>query len=514
MRRLAAAILAAPVIASIYIATLLAVPGARRNLAAVAAVLFVGVVGVTLVIPPSASSTPPSMPPSTPRIVSSDQLQPVERGGGNDASSDGSAGSDGPGIAAATDGSLGGPAAGISHEDDPPVPGGAEATTVAIRNPTTAKLAGSLISGNRLRITAAIVLRFDRPVTVQGVRAAFSIKPPVRGTTRALSAKVYTFTPAKPLTPNAAYTVTFTRPIKDTAGIEIRAPKPMRFLTTPAPGLVRFRPLKGTADVDPASAISVRFTKPMNHVTTASAFSVVVRGKKIAGTVSWAEGNTVLVFIPSKALAEGSAVGVRVLATATSADGVPLKNGGSATFTVTPPPAPTTARPRAMPVTRGGHSGGGSVGGGAWAAAEAYYLDLMNCTRTGGWVTASGHCDSPGGRDVAPLRIDAGISAKVSRPYAKYLAGTGICSHFADGNPGTRLRRAGYDSYVWAENISCPKDMSPMALMVYTQQYFQNEKSYNGGHYVNLMNPDYDRVGIGVWVANGRAEIVIDFYRP
>ena len=138
----------------------------------------------------------------------------------------------------------------------------------------------------------------------------------------------------------------------------------------------------------------------------------------------------------------------------------------------------------------------------------------MNCTRTGGWVTASGACDSPGGRDVAPLWIDQGISANVSRPYSKYLATTGDCSHFADGNPGTRLRRAGYDSYKWAENISCPKNMGVMDLMVYTQQYFQAEKSYNGGHYVNLMNPLYDRVGIGVWVANGRAEVVIDFYRP
>ncbi len=510
MRRLAAAILAAPVVASIYIATLLAVPGARRNLAAVAAVLFVGVIGVTLVMPPSASSRPPS----TPRLVSSEQLQPVREGGGSAATSDGSAGSEGPGTTAATDGSAGGSATGIGREGDPPVPGGVDSTTAAIRNPTTAKLAGSLISGNRLRITASIVLRFDRPVTVQDVRAAFAIKPAVRGTIRAVSAKVYTFTPTKPLAPNAAYTVTFTKPIKDTAGIAIRAPKPLRFLTTPAPGLVRFRPFKDTAEVDPASAISVRFTKPMNHVTTAKAFSVVVRGKKIAGTISWHEDNTVLVFIPAKALAMGSAVGVRVLGTATSADGVPLKQGGSSTFKVAAPPAPTAARPTAKPVTRGGHSGGGSLGGGSWAAAEQYYLELMNCTRTGGWVTASGHCDSPGGRNVAPLRLDAGISAKVSRPYAKYLAGTGICSHFADGNPGSRLRRAGYDSYVWAENISCPKDMSPMALMVYTQHYFQAEKSYNGGHYVNLMNPDYDRVGIGVWVANGRAEVVIDFYRP
>jgi uncharacterized protein YkwD len=137
----------------------------------------------------------------------------------------------------------------------------------------------------------------------------------------------------------------------------------------------------------------------------------------------------------------------------------------------------------------------------------------MNCTRTGGWVNANGGCDSPGGRRVAPLRIDSGISARVSRPYARYLASRGICSHFADGNPGSRLRRAGYGSYQWAENISCPKSMNVMQLMVYTQRYFQDEKSYNGGHYRNLMNPLFNRVGIGVAVINGRAELVIDFYR-
>jgi uncharacterized protein YkwD len=137
----------------------------------------------------------------------------------------------------------------------------------------------------------------------------------------------------------------------------------------------------------------------------------------------------------------------------------------------------------------------------------------MNCTRTGGWVDSAGTCTSPGGRNVAPLWIDAGISDKVTRPYAKYLADRGLCNHFYDGTPGDRLARAGYTSYKWAENIGC-LSMSPKAAMVYVQQYFQNEKSYNGGHYVNLMNPLYDRVGLGVWVTNGFVLVVIDFYRP
>ncbi len=533
MRRLAAAILAAPVIASIYIAALVTVPGARRYLAVVTSVLLVGVVGIALVMPPAATSTPPS----TPRPILASELQAVETASGDTASADSTSSASSPAAVSVQTTTAGSgvtrPAPATTAVPDATSTPRATTTVAkpAVRQPTTARIAGTLLSGKRILLTSPIVLRFDRPVTVKAVRAAFAIKPAVKGTIRATSNRVYTFTPAAPLAANTAYTITFTKTIKDTDGVAVAARKPVRLLTAAAPALVRFRPAKGSTDIDPTALLSVRFTKPMNHATTQKAFSVVIAGKKVPGSITWAESDTVLVFTPKKALAKGSGVGVRVLGTATSADGVPIKAGGSATFKVVgaPKPTPTIARPAAKPVSKPAskpaakpsgskttvpRSGGGSLGGGSWAAAEAYYLDLMNCTRTGGWVTSSGSCDSPGGRNVAPLWIDAGISANVSRPYAKYLASTGICSHFADGNPGTRLRRAGYDSYRWAENISCPKDMEPMALMVYTQQYFQNEKSYNGGHYVNLMNPLYDRVGIGVWVANGRAEVVIDFYRP
>ncbi len=49
---------------------------------------------------------------------------------------------------------------------------------------------------------------------------------------------------------------------------------------------------------------------------------------------------------------------------------------------------------------------------------------------------------------------------------------------------------------------------------VATQLYFQGEKSYSGGHYVNLMNAGYTRAGVGVWVHSGNVRIVIDLYRP
>jgi uncharacterized protein YkwD len=146
---------------------------------------------------------------------------------------------------------------------------------------------------------------------------------------------------------------------------------------------------------------------------------------------------------------------------------------------------------------------------------EAYYLTLMNCTRTGGSVASNGACLSPGGRAVAPLWIDSGISANVSRPYAKLLATRGICNHFIGGTPGDRLRRAGYTSWTWAENLGCPS-MSPRKAMIAIQVFFQSERSWSpiGGHYVNLMNPAYDRVGLGMWISSGRVRLVIDFYHP
>ena len=54
-----------------------------------------------------------------------------------------------------------------------------------------------------------------------------------------------------------------------------------------------------------------------------------------------------------------------------------------------------------------GGGGGGSTGSGSWTAVERYYLRLMNCTRTGGWVTSTGKCSSPGGRDAAPTSAES-----------------------------------------------------------------------------------------------------------
>ncbi len=385
---------------------------------------------------------------------------------------------------------------------------------------------------------ATVALAFDHPVDVTALRAAFRIVPDVPGTLTAESgepsAERFTFVPASPLSPGTTYSVGLAGGAVDIDGAGILL-TPLAFRIPDAPSVVRFRPLAKTTDVPLDASVSVRFTRAMDRASTAAAFGVTAGGMRVAGTSSWAEGDTVLVFRPSSAFSTGARVVVTVAAGATSADGIALARPSSAVFTTVrpatraPKPAaratttkptstatkpssaatkPSSTAPKVRPIPKPSASVAGS-----WHAVEVYYLSLMNCTRTGGWVTSSGACSSPGGRHVAPLRLDAGISDRVSRPYAKLMLSAGVCSHFVDGNPGTRLRRVGYDSYRWAENIGCQAG-DPYRSALETHLFYQSEKSYGGGHYVNLMNPAYDRVGIGVWVSGGRLRLVIDFYHP
>ena len=101
---------------------------------------------------------------------------------------------------------------------------------------------------------------------------------------------------------------------------------------------------------------------------------------------------------------------------------------------------------------------------------------------------------------------------EVSRPYAKFLASTGICSHFADGDPGDRLRRAGYPGD-YRENIGCRSASNPYASVLGTHLFFQSEKPCGGYcHYANIMSTKMKYVGIGVWVDHGRVRLVVDFW--
>jgi hypothetical protein len=154
-----------------------------------------------------------------------------------------------------------------------------------------------------------------------------------------------------------------------------------------------------------------------------------------------------------------------------------------------------------------------------WYTTELFYLGLVNCTRTGGWVLSDGTCRGYGSGHystyVRPLTYAPGFSNVVARPYAKLLAVRNVCSHYYYGDPGYRLRRAGYYSYIWGENIGCRDGYaSAKAAVLASHLVFQGEKSSNGGHWRNIKNSRFAWIGIGIWRYGSRTRLVTDFYHP
>jgi hypothetical protein len=152
-----------------------------------------------------------------------------------------------------------------------------------------------------------------------------------------------------------------------------------------------------------------------------------------------------------------------------------------------------------------------------WYTTERFYLGLLNCTRTGGWVLSNGTCRGYGSGHyspyVPPIAFSFGISDRVTRPYARLLAIRAVCSHTASGDPGSRLRVAGYTRWRWAENIGCRDGYSTSkAAVLVSHLNFQAERSTNGGHWKNMKNRYYRWVGIGVWRSSNRTRLVTDFY--
>ena len=303
---------------------------------------------------------------------------------------------------------------------------------------------------------------------------------------------------------------------RDVAGVEIE-PITMALRTVAAPSVVRFRPRAATTDVARDTTFSVRFTKSMDRASTKAAFSITADGKRVPGKIRFAEDDTVLIFDPSSNLTYRASVVTTIAATARSTDDVPLGVPTKATFRVAKKPAPATQATQTRTTTNGsgGGGGGGAVGGGSWAAVERYYLRLMNCTRTGGLVTraaiapapavaASRRCGSTPGsaaRSLArtpgswPSTTCAPTSAAATRAIGCAARDTAAIAGRRTSAAARATRSARCSAAIASSRASAP--WSP-----------------DGGHYVNLMNSAYDRVGIGVWVSGGRVRLVVDFYHP
>jgi uncharacterized protein YkwD len=256
----------------------------------------------------------------------------------------------------------------------------------------------------------------------------------------------------------------------------------------------------------------------MDRSSTAAAFSVEVNGKDVAGSVDFAEADTVLVFDPKALFPYGATVILRVSRKALGADGTPLDRPRAVEFSIEEEPEPEpTPVPRATPRPGGGGTAPAPrptvvprPASSSWLAAEKYLLRLLNCMRSGGTVVSDGSCSGGGDSGIAPLAWHEGVADSVARPYAKKLAVSGVCSHFYGGTVGDRLRAAGYTGYQWAENLGCRYFDDPRDAAESLVRFFRSSP----GHNANMMSRKYTHAGIGLWVAGGNLRFVVVFYTP
>jgi hypothetical protein len=353
----------------------------------------------------------------------------------------------------------------------------------------------------------AFQLTFTRPVKLATVLTGFGISPQVPVTIVGddptdLVSQVFTMTPTNGLASKTAYSVTMADGGVDTSGSPLQTVGPLVVTTMEAPTVLAFRPRPGTVTYDTNQPVSVRFTVPMDRNSTAAAFSVTVSGRAVAGSISWVENDTVLVLVPRYSFKIGSTVVARVSTAARSVDGLHISAAASATFTV--------AKPRSTSV----QGGGVATASAPYYNSEVYYFNLMNCTRTGGWVTPAGACSSQTHHTMPAqgrLSLSAAISNKVSRPFAKYMADRGILNHYAYHDPYWRLCNwGGYCSSSWAENIASPTSAGKGG-MIAIELFYQNEYWCRCEHYYNIMAPFLSQAGVGVSVSGGVVRVSIDF---
>lgn len=382
---------------------------------------------------------------------------------------------------------------------------------------TAGKITATSLVGTQVAPVTAFKLTFTRPVKLAMVMLKLGISPVVPATITGDDpadqiSQVFTLTPKAPLTQGQTYVVSFaTTGATDTSGSSIQEIDSFKAQVIPAPKVVRFRPFDRGYAYDPNQPVSVRFTTTMDPVATAAAFSVTAGGKLVTGDTYWVEDNTVLVLVPATPFVVGQKVVARVSKAAKSSDGRAMLAAASSSFTI--------ARPEVKNIP---WTGGAASARSPWHASEVYYLNLMNCTRMGGWVIASGRCSSAS-HHVMPaqdkMQLDKGISDLVARPYAKYMADHKLLDHYINGtNPHYRMSAQGYSGPAWGENIGSPSSSGKAGMvqlnMFYQDEYRCHHKSCEFGHYYNIMDPYFDRVGIGVWVGakTGATRVVIDFY--
>lgn len=158
---------------------------------------------------------------------------------------------------------------------------------LAYENTLPTTVAANIKSGAKdVPTDGAFILKFSRSVSIQAVRAAFSVTPATAGEITAVSGQSqYAWTPTKPLQELGTYTVTL-KSTRDTTGHPTGGGT-WTFTTLIIPRLVSITagdgsPLKDGMEIDPGTAMKLTFNDAMEPVT----IKVTVGGQ--IATLKWA----------------------------------------------------------------------------------------------------------------------------------------------------------------------------------------------------------------------------------
>ena len=156
--------------------------------------------------------------------------------------------------------------------------------------------------------------------------------------------------------------------------------------------------------------------------------------------------------------------------------------------------------------------------------AEDLTFKLVNCMRTGGYVTKAGRCKGYGSgkhsRYVKPLKRSAKISKRVSWPWARksvQFYGTRTCwiGHSKNGSTvDKRFASASLKHVANGENMGCGMwgGAQDTALRVVRMWQAEKGRSYRP-HWKQLKDPDFKSAGVGVAKYGRRkVQVVVNFY--
>jgi uncharacterized protein YkwD len=385
---------------------------------------------------------------------------------------------------------------GVGAEPDPETLGDAALFSLAADRSTPSTSSSPSETASGVSASSSISIAFSAPMDEADTEEHFAIAPEVEGTL-AWDDDDLVFTPTGRLEPGARYTISVSG-AHDADGNPIDGKANFSFLVQDGAQITKTVPEHEAMNVDPEQ-VEIWFSQPMDVEATTTAFTMTDTntGQAFAGTVSWNEAGTQLVYTPDAAWISGHTFGVTFADGARDADGNPVDTDWY--FTITPP------EPVRAAVTSRGSAGGGSapapvVPPAAPATSLAgYALNQVNAARA-----AYG---------FAPLVLDAAISA-VASSHANDQAVNGYFSHTGlnGSTRDSRLRAGGVAYSVSGENQCYYVGMSQQATLDWCHRQFMAEP-YPGhwNHIANILDPSFTRMGVGIATVNGRTIITWNF---